>query len=232
MYMIYGELGRYPIAVNVQARMISFWNRLIIGKDHKLSYQLYNYVLNQTNYEFKWISKIKSILNGVGRPDLWQNQHNIIEKYIHRSVKQTLIDQFRQTWHSQIQLSNKGIIYSNFKESPDFENYLKLLPMRDCITLFKYRTANHRLPIETGRWDGTLLQERKCNLCTRNEIGSERHYLLNCDRFQNERRTLFRQINFHENTVSDYGFKLLLTSTSVRTLSKVCGFIRLILKNF
>ena len=57
-----------------------------------------------------------------------------------------------------------------------------------CISLFKFRTANHKVQIETGRWDDTLLKHRKCNLCFRDGVGSERHYLFSCDHFNNPRR--------------------------------------------
>ena len=32
-YMIYGELGRLPISITIKPRLISFWGKLIIGKE-------------------------------------------------------------------------------------------------------------------------------------------------------------------------------------------------------
>ena len=40
-YMIYGELGRYPIDLDIKTRLISFLGRLNSGKETKLSYILY-----------------------------------------------------------------------------------------------------------------------------------------------------------------------------------------------
>ena len=37
-YMLYAELGRYPIEITIKQRMVSFWTRLITGKISKLSY--------------------------------------------------------------------------------------------------------------------------------------------------------------------------------------------------
>jgi hypothetical protein len=36
--MIYGELGLFPIEIDVKLRMISYWTRLLTGKETKLSY--------------------------------------------------------------------------------------------------------------------------------------------------------------------------------------------------
>ena len=36
LYMIYAELGRSPIEITIQSRIISFWNRTICGKKSKL----------------------------------------------------------------------------------------------------------------------------------------------------------------------------------------------------
>ena len=31
-YMIYGELGRYPVEIDIKIRIISFWAKIICGK--------------------------------------------------------------------------------------------------------------------------------------------------------------------------------------------------------
>ena len=54
-YMLYGELGRFPISINIKSRMISFWNRLICSTNNKLSKQIYNFILNDTGHEYKWL---------------------------------------------------------------------------------------------------------------------------------------------------------------------------------
>ena len=36
--MVYGELGKYPVNTYIKSRMLSYWLRLINGKQRKLSY--------------------------------------------------------------------------------------------------------------------------------------------------------------------------------------------------
>ena len=46
-YMIYGELGRFPIEIDIKIRMESFWARLLLGKETKLSYLSYKLLLKK-----------------------------------------------------------------------------------------------------------------------------------------------------------------------------------------
>jgi hypothetical protein len=43
-YMIYWELGRFPIEIDIKIKMVSFWARLLLGKETKLSYLSYKLV--------------------------------------------------------------------------------------------------------------------------------------------------------------------------------------------
>lgn len=72
-------------------------------------------MLNHSDQNYKWINKIKDILNSVGRTDLWINQNTAVNKSIPYRIKLTLIDQYKQIWHDQMQSSNKGRIYNSFK---------------------------------------------------------------------------------------------------------------------
>ncbi len=73
-YMIYGELGRYPIDVDIKIRCIMFWYKLVIGKQSKISsilYRLTKKMFEQGNTSFKWLNFIKSILDKCGYSFLW-----------------------------------------------------------------------------------------------------------------------------------------------------------------
>ena len=51
------------------------------------------------------------------------------------------------------------------------------MPKGLSLHIFKIRTANHGLPVETDSWAGTPIYEWTLNLCQTNEIGSETHYI-------------------------------------------------------
>lgn len=104
-----------------------------------------------------------------------------------------------------------------FKESLNLEKYLTQLEEKDKLTLFKSRTANHALPVGTGRYDGTSFDERLCNLCNRNQVGSDEHYLLYCNNFRRDREFFLNPeiIGIPRHYLT---FHSLMTTTSVTVL--------------
>ena len=135
---LYGELGRYPIEIVIMSCMVSFWNRFLTGKSEKISLKIHKYMLASPQHNFKWPKKIKEILITVGRPDLWENQFNINQGNLHKTIKQTLIDQFKENWHEQLSLSNEGRLFLNFKENHAFEEYLRILNRNEYLPLLRF----------------------------------------------------------------------------------------------
>ena len=39
--VIYGELGLYPLNIDIKVRMISYWAKILKGKQNKLCYNVY-----------------------------------------------------------------------------------------------------------------------------------------------------------------------------------------------
>jgi hypothetical protein len=80
--MIYGELGRYPLDIDIKLRNILYWSKLITGKDIKLSIISYRllHLLQNNNCEFAWLNYVESILNECGLSYVWLNQYFISEQ--------------------------------------------------------------------------------------------------------------------------------------------------------
>ena len=43
--VVYGELGQYPLEIEGKLRMVSFWTKLSLGKESKLSAVILKYIL-------------------------------------------------------------------------------------------------------------------------------------------------------------------------------------------
>ena len=61
--MVYGELGRFPMTVFIQTRMINFLSKIVCGKEDKLSYRLYkilHYLSDHGNFHSPWLSSVRN----------------------------------------------------------------------------------------------------------------------------------------------------------------------------
>ena len=191
LYMLLGELGRYPLNITINARMVGFWNRLIHGKNTKLSLFLYQR-LRHSQIKSKWLTHIQNIFVTVGRPDIWQFQQNFNMVSLSSYIKSILIDQYLQEWQSKTTQSPESLTYLSIKSEYALEKHFLSLPRKHFLNLFKFRTGNHKLPVEVGRWDGTDINNRKCSLCTQNDIGDEYHYLFKCPHFKTQRQLFMK----------------------------------------
>ena len=72
-------------------------------------------------------------------------------------------------------------------------NVFDILSDKDRITLCKFRTCNHRLPIEIGRWQNVDRSDRISHICQTAEIGDEFHYILQCRQLHNDRKLYLKK---------------------------------------
>jgi hypothetical protein len=231
LYMLYAEFGRYPLAITIKTRIIKFWSKLITEKESKISKFCYDYML-QSNTTYKWVNFVKKLLDDTGKSFIWINQSNVNLRNIHTQIKRTLIDQFFQTWNAQLNQSSKGKNYQIFKKEIKLEHYLCNLPANLRIALFQFRTGNSKLPVEIGRYQQSHIpySERKCHLCSMNDIGDELHYLLKCPLFQSMRRKYIPVKYYYRPNVIK--FQELLTNETAEIQKNLSIFARHILLFF
>jgi len=60
------------------------------------------------------------------------------------------------------------------------ENYFTNLPYHLTNQICKFRTSNHKLPVDTGIWSNIDYEKRKCDMYKTNEVGNEYHVLWKC----------------------------------------------------
>ena len=148
-------------------------------------------------------------------------------KLIKMQISKTLSDLYIQQWHTKVSSSFKGRTYNLFKHDINFENYLT---KKHYSALLKFRLSNHQLPVETGHWENTPLDERKCVLCEKNDIGDKFHYLFVCNHFKSERKNFLMPYFYkHPNIIK---FKELLSTENENLLIKLSCFTEIIMKKF
>ena len=231
-YMVYSELGAKPLVNIVKSRMVNYWSRIVHNSDVRLNHMLYKLMLYKNlNYgiDFKWLNFIRNILHDCGLSYIWNEQiyRNFNDKWLNYTVKQTLNDQSLQLLSSEMHNSPKASCYRLFKNDANFEEYLDNLSVKERTLLCRFRTTNHRLIIETGRWSGIDRVERLCNICNQGLIGDEYHYLLECCFFNEERKMYLK--NEYCQRPDVHKFSNLMNSHNDNELKKLCQFIKIIL---
>jgi len=143
-----------------------------------------------------------------------------------QSIKQRLLDQFLQDWNSSVHNSTKSYINRISKTDFKFEEYFNILDEQNSLLSCKFRTTNHKLPIEKGRWSNIPRENRYCELCQNNQIGDEYHYIFECTNLSEKRNSLLpKHLIERPNIIK---FKNLMTSKRKPILQKLCKFIRYI----
>ena len=64
MYMLYGELGRYPIEIVIKT--IGLWVRIITGKQDKFVNIMYQKLIQTGAHKFEWTKQVQNILQEAG----------------------------------------------------------------------------------------------------------------------------------------------------------------------
>ena len=237
--MVYGETGFLPFEYYVKVRMISFWISLIAGRRDKISFKLYVMCLtlyNDGTLTFEWLDCIKSIITECGLNYVFTNQLGYDLKWLQSvflpKIKSTLKDNILQKWQNDVDTSKKCFYYRHFQSKPKLQKYFLTLPQNAWIPILKFRTSNHRLPIEIYSWKVAFVDRHKrlCTLCNNNDVGDEFHYLIICPMFH-EARIQFIPKYFRVRP-SVFKFLELINSNEKKTLTNLSKFIKIIFSVF
>ena len=236
--MVYGEAGRKPLSIAIKSRMICFWHKTITGPSNKLSAKLLNLLNNlheQNQHTSPWLKNIEQILNTSGMGYVWLDptlvNHNVLKK----EIEQRLSDIYTQEWQSQVNTMRSCTIYRSIKPYFKQEKYLMLPNIADRINICKFRCRNTKIPVVVRGYTNrnipaTAYEDRLCDICDKNELGDEYHYILECPAFQNTRNRYLSQ--FYTRNPNMEKFALLFQSSNVTVLSKLAKFIYEINRTF
>ena len=145
--------------------------------------------------------------------------------WLQKALKQKLNDSFIQNWNSQVQSTSESNIYKIYKTNFEQSKYISTLSF--CKPFIRFRTRNHRLPIEVGRWSGIPINQRICSFC--DERGDEFHYLLKCKHFEPERKRYLKSYYYVRPNIIK--FDQLVNLIKVDELNNLCRFINVVSKS-
>ena len=86
--MIYEELGRFPIEIDVGVSMVSLWGRLLLGKETKLSYKLLYRLSFDNNTQVVFLTYALSVFQALMNDNLPQLEQALYTSNTLRTVIQ------------------------------------------------------------------------------------------------------------------------------------------------
>lgn len=224
---LYMELGRKPLIVFRQLRMLSYWTKIIRSQDPLLRsmYCMLRDDADQGNTynNLNWASHIKSLLDQLGFSNVWLNQDHLACIPVPQ-IRQRLFDQSNQAIITSVNESHKLTLYRRYKKECRTEQYLDTISENKYkISLSRFRLSSHNLLIETGRYNGLPRDERLCNFCNMRKIEDEYHLLLVCPYYMELRRKYFK--NYFCNWPTLNKFDQLMSTSSKKSLKNLSKFI-------
>ena len=132
------------------------------------------------------------LFNSLGFSGFWNDQSFWNTKWLSKAANQRLKYIVIQEWLMHIDISSQTNTYRILKQFFQQSAYFSRLPDTLCKMMIKFRKRNHRLPVETGRWQGVPFNGRTCHGCSA-ELGNEFHYSFICPPFNKERRKYLKQ---------------------------------------
>ena len=141
-----------------------------------------------------------------------------------KEFKQRLVDQYHQTSNEELGKSNKALFYRAIKDGFGYNELLDEIDTHLAICILKFQTSNHKLPVETGRWQQIPFTERHCPYCVR-ELGDEFHYLFVCPKFRKEREQFINPHVYHH--LSMFKTQKLFQGHNLNTIRNLGRLIRI-----
>ena len=156
------------------------------------------------------------------------------QKSFMQRILKRLKDISAQSILDQLQNTNSGKLkfLNSLKNTYEPENSLKIQKLSNRRAITKLRTSNHNLAIETGRWTNTERKNRLCTQCTESKIEDETHFLFECPKYLDIRKTTFIYIknNLGINLTNDFNITnnliTLFKSDDINSLNAFGKFIK------
>ena len=175
-----GELGRYPLLINVLECSVRYYNRMLSSRNDSLV-KLSCLDSDVRSCEKSWVVAIENLSTLFGTQ---------------AQMKTRMLQLYQEKWENLIHslsMDNDGKLrtYAKLKKSFKIENYVLQFPLHIRRNFTKLRISAHSLAIETGRFNKPQkkpIEKRTCFHCK--QVEDEFHFIFNCPLY-NEERTAF-----------------------------------------
>ena len=189
------ELGRFPLALNIQKRSLKFWLHLKSSPENTIKFQAITTqeVSPETSPLCQLVLKLTNTPTHPSQTSTASQNHIKVKQIMNQSKKNYL-----EHWDDQTKSQSKLECYLSLKRDYELAEYLSTVrDTRQRQILTKYRLSDHSLAVEKGRYKQAWLprEQRLCGHCTTGEVETEMHFLLYCPKFEQIRKGYFLQFS-------------------------------------
>jgi sorting nexin-29 len=235
------ELGRYPIAIDKIIQSMKYYYHLEFSTENKLLHTFYGALKGMEERKrptsiVDFATRIHNLTN-IPLPS-HQNMINRTVRMLRYSLQTNFEHYCNQIIKSDFSKNsktsgNKLRTYRLFKNCFGRESYLDLTNTVLRCSLSKFRLSAHKLKIETGRYNSknayTKPEDRLCTICDLGECENEKHFLLTCPAYKDERKEVFKFISISNKWFTGYSddekLVWILSNEDPQIMQKVAKFI-------
>ena len=228
---IYGETGRYPLAIDAMINSIKYWSRLNALDNEQLLKKAFNE--SKRDHQNSLCKNVEHLM--------LKTKINLdaSTSYIANYIRKQLQDKFITFWKDKLyddtnsKFGNKLRSYRTYKNTFKKEEYLKIKSSATRGAFSRLRLSAHKLHIETGRYvakkDRKDPQDRLCNLCNDTLCEDEYHFVTICSYYRDHRNKLYEEIcrkyDFFANYSSAEKFIWLMSNIDCNVLYPLLKYI-------
>ena len=139
----------------------------------------------------KWLRDLEQSLEELGWKGVSvEDMRRLSSGEIRQMLRDSAWRMVTEAWDAEIQERSKLGVVKGLLECGCQSRCVDVGSKRIRRMLAKLRGGTAELRVETGRWNGLKKEERICKQCTMGEVENEEHFLLRCEGYAEERKTI------------------------------------------
>ena len=166
--VVAGELGWWDLKSRREKIMLKYWKTLVGMGEREIAGSLLEGGCWEEEMEVMLERKGWGVSVDFGTPEVWRT---LVTSLTRQEVE--------GRWRRGIELKPKLRTYARLKTKLEYEPYLDWEDRWARRYTARMRGGTNKLRIETGRWKGEEVEERKCRIC--GVVEDEEHFVAQCD---------------------------------------------------
>lgn len=226
---VYGEIGRYPLFITQQVRIIKYFIKLYTKKTENsilvTTMEKMRTLAENNVHLVNWASKVRHILQSAGFNNVWLYPSSVNVVEFSKLLRRRLFDLYLNKWSGDVAELSSSYLFKILEKEFSLADYLyKIDEFNTRKWISRLRLASHSLSIETGRHENIERRNRFCLLCDLYDIEDEFHFVLKCPIYNDLRKKYIP--TYYITKPSMFKFISLLKCTKKKTIVNLSHFIK------